>query len=741
MKSIHRGTWTVLALLLVGGRELMGFDPASHCIVIRNVTVNLPQGSLIRKALETYPGVAAWGASGPDINYAQPGKIVDYSIWADRYHSYKVGAFTARLLQDALASKDLKKIAFAAGWASHVAGDLGCHGIYVNAEAPINTPGDGQANPIHTLLEQLADPYLWTHFGKRTPTEYLKFGVEGIFSDPSELPLDLIAQASREVFAEQPEASEFEASAVLFDAALKTGIGYTYTSYFDALPGLQQNDRLARLDRAFYTAVHLSVSFLNHAEQGDYSAFTNRWNIGVGLSACPISNLHVRVSTGAQKKHWYSLLDGGTKDNVYFGMVQSDGRKVEWKLKYGISNFNAGTTDQFFLNNFDTNLHPENITQVYLRKDNPWNSMDPEWYVQGLQVDLNGTRVLDRAIGNWLDGGNPRWTSSVNWSGMSLDTGADPLVPDTGEGLVAPVPEWSYADLVAPDFPLEVPTHFGNNPLSRTIASGKPHHNGLDQILTATDPQFVEATFTYGDLQVALPDEKISLFAWSCSSAKPQWVKLGTGKTSLAGKLHFDIPAEAHLPVGITQVKAVVDGDGSEANAFLHVVAEAKRTVVFDLDGTLTTDDAQVAEQFLSDLVGGKYVAKVVPGAVPLANFYAQHGYTILYLTARPSFVGDISKKWLMELGFPFGILHTTDQVIPLQAADLFKTAYLQSIAPKGYLLERGYGNADTDITAYYNVGIAPDHTFILGTHGGDQGSTPIQGDYFAHLKDLEAHF
>jgi len=308
------------------------------------------------------------------------------------------------------------------------------------------------------------------------------------------------------------------------------------------------------------------------------------------------------------------------------------------------------------------------------------------------------------------------------------------------EGL-ANVPAGCYANLVPQPLPPIVPTHFGHNFISKAIASHTPHHNGPDQIFATTDAQFVDATFAYGDLQVPLPNEKVSLFAWSFSSTTPQWVKIGAVKTNSGGKIHFSLPAASYFPAGVTQVKAVVEGDASEANSFIHVVAQSNRTVVFDMDGTLTTDDMQVAQQFLSQFVNGKYVAKMIPGAVDVANFYAQHGYTILYLSARPSFVGDISKKWLMDLGFPFGIMHTTDKVIPLQSADAFKTAYLQSIAPKGYQLERGYGNAVTDITAYYNLGIAPSRTFIFGTNGGTSGTTSIQGDYFAHLKDLQSQF
>ena len=52
-----------------------------------------------------------------------------------------------------------------------------------------------------------------------------------------------------------------------------------------------------------------------------------------------------------------------------------------------------------------------------------------------------------------------------------------------------------------------------------------------------------------------------------------------------------------------------------------------------------------------------------------------------------------------------------------------------------GWVPFAAYGNADTDITAYANVSIPLDHTFIIGTEGGNGGTVAIPNlDYTQHI-------
>ncbi|WP_242975340.1 zinc dependent phospholipase C family protein [Clostridium acetobutylicum] len=94
-----------LVLLIPLGISIMfdirvkAFQPVSHYVVIEQAESKMSNDSIIRKAIEAYPNVAAWGSVGPDLGYMQVGELGDYSPWGDRYHYYKVGTYAAKQLK------------------------------------------------------------------------------------------------------------------------------------------------------------------------------------------------------------------------------------------------------------------------------------------------------------------------------------------------------------------------------------------------------------------------------------------------------------------------------------------------------------------------------------------------------------------------------------------------------------------------------------------------------------------
>ena len=52
----------------------------------------------------------------------------------------------------------------------------------------------------------------------------------------------------------------------------------------------------------------------------------------------------------------------------------------------------------------------------------------------------------------------------------------------------------------------------------------------------------------------------------------------------------------------------------------------------------------------------------------------------------------------------------------------------------EGWRFDYAYGNADSDIGAYEDAGIAKDATFIIGEEAGNEGTVAIEGeDWLAH--------
>ena len=161
--------------------------------------------------------------------------------------------------------------------------------------------------------------------------------------------------------------------------------------------------------------------------------------------------------------------------------------------------------------------------------------------------------------------------------------------------------------------------------------------------------------------------------------------------------------------------------------------------IVTDIDATLTTSDLE----WLMQMGWGSYDPTERSGGAALINGYAERGYYILYLTARPAnytLIGtsetptEATLRWLDEHGYPVDPEHTRlelapDIIIDATATTDYKTGVLTSMEDEGFTFDYAYGNAATDITAYENAGIAKEHTFIIGTEGGNGGTVAIAGD------------
>jgi len=161
--------------------------------------------------------------------------------------------------------------------------------------------------------------------------------------------------------------------------------------------------------------------------------------------------------------------------------------------------------------------------------------------------------------------------------------------------------------------------------------------------------------------------------------------------------------------------------------------------IVTDIDATLTTSDTE----WLLQMAWGSYEPAERAGGADLVNAYAARGYYILYLTARPgnynlAFTGeaapDATMRWLEEHGYPVDPERTRlelapDLIIDATATTDYKTGVLADMEAEGFTFDYAYGNAATDIAAYDNAGIEKDHTFIIGTEGGNEGTVAIAGD------------
>ena len=266
-----------------------------------------------------------------------------------------------------------------------------------------------------------------------------------------------------------------------------------------------------------------------------------------------------------------------------------------------------------------------------------------------------------------------------------------------------------------------------------------PHHNGYDLIFKGEEHQYIKGKFQYGDLRKDLEKEWISIYTYNLNNDSSQWEWLDRVKTDTDGRIHYSIPNEKKFAPGTHLVRLLVEGDGSSAYMYISVLNQEEGYVVFDIDGTLTTSDDEVVKEYIHEFWDGSYDPQMYEQASDVANYYASNGYEILYLTARPYWLSNLTQKWLKDQDFPRGALHTNENssILIGDSARLFKKNYLESLQGKGAVFESSFGNALSDIEAYSDVGINGDRIFIIGEHAGENGTTPIS-NYSDFLLDLE---
>jgi hypothetical protein len=116
-------------------------------------------------------------------------------------------------------------------------------------------------------------------------------------------------------------------------------------------------------------------------------------------------------------------------------------------------------------------------------------------------------------------------------------------------------------------------------------------------------------TPTGGTTASALPGENVSL--WTYDPAGTAWKSIGHGATGSDGS--YDLPTGFAAANG-QPVYAMLEADDSCAKHFDYLLAPGSKVVVTDIDGTLTTADAELFNQ-LSDET---YVPKMMGAASEL---------------------------------------------------------------------------------------------------------------------------
>ncbi|MBI5609252.1 MAG: hypothetical protein HY902_10280 [Deltaproteobacteria bacterium] len=316
-------------------------------------------------------------------------------------------------------------------------------------------------------------------------------------------------------------------------------------------------------------------------------------------------------------------------------------------------------------------------------------------------------------------------------AGDTADTAQGDATSDTGNDTGPPPPSTITGGHC--DAPFAPPAkqdwkHSIASPL--VTIQGGPNHRIRDLILPLGGTGKLRGRFTYGTLDSDLGDETVELWVQTC----PGWVKWGAQATDSNGIVYFDVPAS--LPAGDYRVKMVLLGDQTVADGVIAAWPAGVQAVVTDIDGTLTTSDWELFQ----DVIFGASAA-MYPDANTAMQQFGKKDYRLVYVTGRPQMVNRYSRIWLADHDFPLGPLFLTEdvaQTLPTATgvqkfkADLLND--LKSAVKINWIAS--FGNATTDIGAYYAAGLPKDKVFIIGPNAGADGSTPIIS-YTAMLPQL----
>jgi hypothetical protein len=262
--------------------------------------------------------------------------------------------------------------------------------------------------------------------------------------------------------------------------------------------------------------------------------------------------------------------------------------------------------------------------------------------------------------------------------------------------------------------------------------SGGASHWGIDTI--ATQKRTASARFGYGALNSALKDETIKAWFWDCKA----WQPLGEVATDQDGRVALAFPDGQ--PPGSYDVRYEVMGDASLTSSTVWSLPAGTHIVVSDIDGTLTTGDSEFIKQVATF---GSYDPKGYPGGPELLDAHAVDGQIVVFLTGRPFNFTQWTRDWLVEKKFTAGPLRLTESIgdaFPSESGvGEYKKAFLNSLVDDGFVLDLAYGNASTDISAYFGAGLLADKVWIIGSNAGDEGTHPVTDTWAPRAAEVVA--
>lgn len=274
-----------------------------------------------------------------------------------------------------------------------------------------------------------------------------------------------------------------------------------------------------------------------------------------------------------------------------------------------------------------------------------------------------------------------------------------------------------------------------NEPL---LAAPAKRHHSLDTLVNPGDDQVLTGAVITGRIVFpATPNfiEGEFVSAWTYRGSA--WEQLGRAETGAEGEYTIDIADEDEFDEGTHVIYTIIEADQSCFTQLVVVWPVGTKFVISDIDGTLTSSDAE----FTTQIGDQSYVPKEHPGASEMMNAWFDKGYQDVYLTARPHDARVLTRQWLFEHDYPLGPLSTAEVFGFGSATAQYKQEFTSKLIDDlGWEFIAGYGNSDTDFEGYIGAGAPVSKMFAIEGAKGFEGTTAItDDDYRPHTADYVA--
>lgn len=117
-------------------------------------------------------------------------------------------------------------------------------------------------------------------------------------------------------------------------------------------------------------------------------------NSSIVDTSAPIGKFHVVINTADEK-------NAGTDDYVYFGIQLKSGKEVEFKCDLPGDDFVRNYTTAYEFEITDADFKFSDISKVWVRKQ---TYAGDDWKLKNVELYIQGQRVLNESINNWLHG-------------------------------------------------------------------------------------------------------------------------------------------------------------------------------------------------------------------------------------------------------------------------------------------------------------------------------------------------